>query len=109
MGWKNGKGLGLKEDGMLEHIKISYKNDSKGMGFMEQTEQWTEHQDNFSKLLENLKGDMDSECDIKEKVSLEEKSMKSRARVHYHKFTRGKDLSRYSDKDLANILGNAFY
>lgn len=30
MGWSSGKGLGAKEDGVTEHIKVSYKNDSKG-------------------------------------------------------------------------------
>lgn len=30
MGWQQGKGLGVKEDGIKEQIKVSYKNDSKG-------------------------------------------------------------------------------
>lgn len=30
MGWEKGKGLGAKEDGMTEHIKVRFKSDTKG-------------------------------------------------------------------------------
>lgn len=104
MGWTHGKGLGAKENGVTEHIKVSYKNDSKGMGYKDSDDQWTEHQSNFSALLEALGGKKTKSNDLK-LSSLEEKSQNSKARVHYKKFTRGKDLSKYSEKDLANIFG----
>ncbi|VEN48875.1 unnamed protein product [Callosobruchus maculatus] len=103
MGWKHGKGLGAKEDGITEHVKVSYKNDSKGMGYKGNDDQWTEHEDKFAALLSSLTGETDSK--VVSVSSLEKKSQSSRARVHYKKFTRGKDLSRYSEKDLASIFG----
>lgn len=75
-----------------------------GMGYKETNDQWTEHESNFSALLESLGGKTEKNENIALN-SLEEKSQLSRARVHYKKFTRGKDLSRYSEKDLANIFG----
>lgn len=106
MGWTSGKGLGANEDGMTEHIRVSYKNDTQGMGFTGNDDKWTEHESNFTELLKTLNTGNTVENGDKLKVeSLEKKSKVSRSRVHYHKFTRGKDLSTYSEKDLANIFG----
>ncbi|KAJ8665106.1 hypothetical protein QAD02_006768 [Eretmocerus hayati] len=113
MGWSSGKGLGAQEQGMVEHIRVKVKNDQVGIGFdKNRDDHWTEHQDNFNDLLKNLQGqtDMaDEAVEEQEKVlsgkSLEEKSKLSQKRVHYKKFTRGKDVNKYSMKDLANIFG----
>ncbi|XP_044740896.1 G patch domain-containing protein 4-like [Chrysoperla carnea] len=121
MGWSKGKGLGANEDGITEHVKVSFKHDSKGMGFKEDQDPWTENEVGFANLLKNLStqntnslklgsdgGSDNSECaDVLNIQSLENKSKSSRARVHYRKFTRGKDLSRYSAKDLAQIFGKS--
>ncbi|XP_022121144.1 PIN2/TERF1-interacting telomerase inhibitor 1 [Pieris rapae] len=106
MGWSAGKGLGAKENGIVEHVIAKYKNDDKGLGYEDKNDQWTKHEDDFNALLANLSNDKDETKEVLHSgVSLETKSKKSKARIHYHKFTRGKDLSRYSEKDLANIFG----
>ncbi|CAF4880627.1 unnamed protein product [Pieris macdunnoughi] len=106
MGWSAGKGLGVKENGIVEHVIAKYKNDDKGLGYEDKNDQWTKHDDDFNALLANLSNDKDETKEVLHSgVSLETKSKKSKARIHYHKFTRGKDLSRYSEKDLANIFG----
>lgn len=145
MGWSKGKGLGAKEDGSQDFVRVRYKNDSQGLGYEQRDDQWTQHESSFNVLLKNLNGDetvddipvtgggsgnkSSSEEDeishvgfgfqadekpkpkkskLKEKISgisLEERSKQSKARVHYKKFTKGKDLSQYSEKDLANIFG----
>lgn len=75
-----------------------------GFGYKDK-EGWTEHESNFTKILHELGGNSTNEIDVKPKTSLEKASELSRTRVHYRKFTRGKDLSQYSKKDLANIFG----
>lgn len=100
----------------MDFIQIRYKNDAVGLGYENlKDNQWTQHEGNFQSLLKTLnsnndsKNNSDNEDDITESLknrkSLEEKSKNSRSRVHYQKFTRGKDISRYSEKDLANIFG----
>lgn len=110
MGWTKGNGLGKQQNGNRDFIQIRYKNNANGLGFDGlKDNQWTDNE--FDNLLKSLNGNSDSnsgspkEQEESGSKSLEEMSKASRARVHYKKFTRGKDVHKYSEKDLANILG----
>lgn len=126
MGWESGKGLGAKQDGMLEPIQVKKKEDKKGIGHEGHDDTWLAHQDDFQAVLAALNeahnggaaegGENDKPKEEPEEVteeaeeetdkrSLEGLSKKSGRRVHYHKFTRGKDLANYSKNDLGSILG----
>ncbi|XP_029547823.1 PIN2/TERF1-interacting telomerase inhibitor 1 [Salmo trutta] len=115
MGWSKGKGLGRTEQGSTEHVKVKVKNNQLGLGTIASHEDnWIAHQDDFNQLLadlnnchgQNTANEAPSEEKQQEKsFSLEEKSKTSRKRVHYMKFTKGKDLSSRSQTDLACIFG----
>ncbi|XP_004707782.1 PIN2/TERF1-interacting telomerase inhibitor 1 isoform X1 [Echinops telfairi] len=112
MGWSKGKGLGAQEQGATDHIKVQVKNNTLGLGATTSNEDnWLAHQDDFNQLLAELSTCHGQEAtdssDSKEKksFSLEEKSKISKNRVHYKKFTKGKDLSSRSKTDLDCIFG----
>uniref|UniRef100_A0A0P4W199 G-patch domain-containing protein n=1 Tax=Scylla olivacea TaxID=85551 RepID=A0A0P4W199_SCYOL len=122
MGWSKGRGLGREEQGMKEHLSVKFKDDNKGIGYKGSDDEWIKHYEDFENVLANLNkqdntptnGTGDSSNDSSEapdhnnvgKTSLESSSKASRSRVHYHKFTRGKDLSRCTEDDLGCILGS---
>ncbi|XP_070566254.1 PIN2/TERF1-interacting telomerase inhibitor 1-like [Ptychodera flava] len=112
MGWKPGRGLGANQHGRTEHVKIVKKDDNLGLGANHRSEDnWLANQDDFNSLLAQLNQTYGNDTTEKKEssnadtTSLEEISKRSKKRVHYKKFTRGKDLSVYSKKDLACIIG----
>lgn len=67
MGWSKGKGLGVNEDGTQDFVRLRYKQDSKGLGFQDRDDQWTQHEDSFDGLLKSLNdGNLNCEkmCEI---------------------------------------------
>ncbi|XP_061602511.1 PIN2/TERF1-interacting telomerase inhibitor 1 [Cololabis saira] len=112
MGWSKGKGLGRTEQGSTDHIKVKVKNNNYGLGTnASQEDNWIAHQDDFNELLAQLNSHhsqntgSEAHPEEKEGFSLEEKSKTSKKRVHYMKFTKGKDLSSRSETDLNCIFG----
>ncbi|XP_014324688.1 PIN2/TERF1-interacting telomerase inhibitor 1 [Xiphophorus maculatus] len=112
MGWSKGKGLGRSQQGSTDHIKVKVKNNKHGLGANASHEDnWIAHQDEFNELLAQLNnhhGQTTSDevpPDEMKSFSLEEKSKISKKRVHYTKFTKGKDLSSRSETDLNCIFG----
>lgn len=116
-GWSKGKGLGREEQGMTDCIKVLTKDNKKGIGFKGSDDEWIKHYEGFESVLANLNSDnskensasnsaANSDDESKNTSSLERRSKGSRARVHYHKFTRGKDVSRYNSDDIACIIGS---
>ncbi|XP_043076433.1 PIN2/TERF1-interacting telomerase inhibitor 1 [Puntigrus tetrazona] len=110
MGWSKGKGLGRSEQGATEHVKVKVKNNNLGLGTAVNNEDnWIAHQDDFNQLLAELNSchgqNTTDHLTQEQGFSLEEKSKTSKKRVHYMKFTKGKDLSSRSETDLACIFG----
>ncbi|XP_049913609.1 PIN2/TERF1-interacting telomerase inhibitor 1 [Epinephelus moara] len=113
MGWSKGKGLGRSEQGSTDHIKVKVKNNNYGLGTSASYEDnWIAHQDDFNELLAQLNschaqnsGTDSPPPEERKGFSLEEKSKTTKKRVHYMKFTKGKDLSSRSETDLNCIFG----
>jgi len=109
MGWEKGNGLGANQDGRVDNIKVKHKDNQKGVGFDGHDDTWLNHQEDFQAVLAALNvehgvagKDLNEE---EKKVSLESISRKSKRRVHYQKFVKGKDSSNYSAEDMSCILG----
>jgi Pin2-interacting protein X1 len=55
MGWKEGKGLGVNEDGATAHIKMKKKDNSRGIGAdIGQNDRWDSTMSGFNNVLDKL-------------------------------------------------------
>ncbi|KAL6049919.1 PIN2/TERF1-interacting telomerase inhibitor 1 isoform X1 [Balamuthia mandrillaris] len=69
MGWSEGKGLGLNEDGQTEHIKVKKKDNTEGIGVdhAASSRAWLSNSDAFCQILQNLNQTYGKDTEDKEK------------------------------------------
>lgn len=116
MGWEEGTGLGKSRKGSTKCVRVKKKRDNGGIGSnskaKEDEETWKASTSLFNGVLQKLqriqdgigtKEDLDS---AKEEVgaSIAVKQYSARSKL-YTRFTKAKDVSRYSKKDMDAILG----
>ncbi|GIY92976.1 hypothetical protein CEXT_588081 [Caerostris extrusa] len=105
MGWSRGKGLGKNENGITENLKVNIRNGNTGVGFKETLIGIDTRE--YDNVLENLNKHYGKSDKVKsENRSIEVRSQQFKNRLHYGKFVKGKDISRYSTKDLDCIFLN---
>ncbi|GFY49678.1 hypothetical protein TNIN_279891 [Trichonephila inaurata madagascariensis] len=106
MGWSQGKGLGKNESGITEVLKIRMNVEQKGVGWEEKfgidTHDFDSVLEDLNKKFQKSNGD-EVKSDDNSK-SVEKRSHQFKNRLHYKKFIKMKDVSRYSDKDMDGIF-----
>jgi Pin2-interacting protein X1 len=135
LGWVEGQGLGLNNQGMVENIKLKANYTQKGIGAdtNDSDRTWIQHHDEFSFLLEKLNAKKAAKLSEKEEESEESdeeeddpklkklcedtlivlsnnsKSLEERSKATktriHYKFTQMKDITRYSEKDKSAVIG----
>ncbi|CAK9300239.1 unnamed protein product [Gordionus sp. m RMFG-2023] len=108
MGWEAGKGLGINNKGITECLKVRVIKEKKGIGFKENnTNFFNIHNNDFENILNNLNESSKIMIqDLKsEKVETKKSIILIKNRHRYNKYTKNKDVTKYTDADLLGITG----
>ncbi|KAG8187018.1 hypothetical protein JTE90_019228 [Oedothorax gibbosus] len=105
MGWREGRGLGRGEDGPTSPLRPTIVRGNAGLGFTEKLP-FVKESHAYDSVLENLNKKFQTNRESKqtEERGLEQRSQQFKKRLHYRKFVRGKDVGRYSPRDMAAIF-----
>lgn len=109
MGWSDGTGLGKHCDGKTDNIRVRAKNNNMGIGADgKKDDQLMAMQLAFDTLLGDLAQSHAAGVDAsKVKATSQREDMVAASRtMFYSRFLRSKDASKYSDADMASIIGS---
>ena len=103
MGWSEGKGLGLKEDGDTKSIRVKKKMSNTGIGAEKSAAQmWA----STGKVAGGLNDVLARLSAIHAPVSVQQrKTVQEKGRGYFERRAHGKDVNAYSEKDLKEIFG----
>ena len=104
MGWTEGKGLGSRQHGQTEAIRVKMKQDNLGIGAdkVNTSDNWLENSSGFDQLLQSL----NSTNSVTFTASADQMTESSLGRLyHRRKFIRNKTVSNYDASHLNEILG----
>ncbi|KAI8586375.1 hypothetical protein BDZ88DRAFT_509791 [Geranomyces variabilis] len=120
MGWTEGKGLGINEDGQKEHVKVRLKENNLGLGADRRTiDNWLDNNSAFDALLKGMAGNedvaagattttmttTDTVVEQTEDAAAPAPAAVSGRLYHRQKFRRNKAVSGFNAEQLSMILG----
>ena len=74
-GWEEGTGLGKNKQGVAEHVKVTRKDDTKGIGYSAAVgaqSSWSQHAQDFSDVLKRISGGDSADAKAAGKVVMAE-------------------------------------
>jgi len=104
MGWSEGKGLGVKEDGITKHVKAVKRQETLGLGAdINTSNNWLANTSAYNVILSRLNSS--SSPDIKPiDASKITESASTNRHIRYHKLVKAKTLANHSSEDISAIL-----
>lgn len=102
MGWMEGKGLGVNEDGTTEHIRIRRKTTTAGVGGEAALDDWNKPAHVAAGLNDVLARLAPVNCSA---AVVKTEKVTKKGRGYFQRRSAGKNVSGYSEKDLKEIFG----
>jgi hypothetical protein len=107
LGWEEGKGLGIQQQGSSAPIKVKRLTDGKGLGSNKErtSDRWVANVTGYASVLQKLNAQYAAPAEAPAAAESAAQADFSQMGVMYKKRLKHKDMRSYSSTDLTAILG----